>query len=317
MLIATGLLISVLIAASIPASLPPQYNSDLEDARNALKEFINHKQLLREQHFTPSPTEEPRKRQAQQRGSLLHQSPEQHTYQSQPGTSSTVPSKKECAQDGCIETMCSEGRCTTEISVGESGTRCDPRNDQCAPELCCLTKNTLQFPVCVPFPAEGEQCTIQTSDLSKGFTVELTTMDLPQYCHCAEGLVCTNKGFNLISTCEKPDDVLDLTSYRGESLLQPIVYMDGDLPYDKDIFPWAMHNGHLSAEDLPRAAEESEKKAENEFKILGEDMVDHLEDESLQLEKEQEEPAEPSQHEFEELKQLANQMSQNLDPGIY
>ncbi|MEE6482846.1 hypothetical protein FKM82_013365 [Ascaphus truei] len=225
----------------------------------------------------------------------------------------------ECHRDNecCFGNLCVWGRCTEAVSVGNSGKRCDPSKDQCSPGLCCTKTDSLAFPVCAPFPAEGEPCRRQTSNLLRLLWGSVTGVG-PGYCPCAEGLVCTNKGFNLISTCEKPDDVLDFTTYRGESLFQPIARR-GEEPtyYDTDLMPWPMQDDHLAVVDLPRAAEESDREAKDALKILSEDLADDLEDESLHMAEHAVEPADPSQIDFQELKQLASQMGQYFGPGFY
>ncbi|KAM4704078.1 uncharacterized protein WCC33_012522 [Rhinophrynus dorsalis] len=224
----------------------------------------------------------------------------------------------ECQQDEecCPGKRCSWGRCKRENSVGDSGTRCDPMNDQCPSGFCCSMIETIPYPVCVPFPTEGQQCRSQASKFLQ--LLNLASDTDSEYCPCAEGLVCTNKGFNLISTCDTPDDVLDFTTYRGASLFQPVERRDDEMTYyDADLEPWSMQDDHLGVVELPRAAEESAREARNPFKVFSENMGENLEDESLHLEQHADVQDDPSQLEFQELKQIANQMEQYLGPDFY
>ncbi|XP_063293184.1 dickkopf-related protein 4-like [Pelobates fuscus] len=186
-------------------------------------------------------------------------------------------------------------------SNDENETRCGTGKDPCAPGFCCSRTEMSQFPVCIPFPAEGDQCGNQ---LINFFGEGSAFGPLSGYCTCTEGLVCTSKGLFLSPTCEKPDDVLDFTAYRSEHILQTLA-------------PWTVKYDNL-AMGLPKAAVESGREAENAFNMLGDVRVGSLESEkNMQFEEHVNEPSEPSQVEFQELKQLAKHMGQFLGPGFY
>ncbi|KAM8927762.1 uncharacterized protein RCH25_008043 [Pelodytes ibericus] len=223
---------------------------------------------------------------------------------------------QECAQDGdcSVGQMCAWGQCSEGDGIDDRGLRCDPTNDQCSNGFCCSNTESLEFPTCIPFPTEGEQCRSQTSGLLTLINPGSAFESFLGFCPCAEGLVCTNKGGKLLPTCERPDEVLDFTAYQGESLFQPLIRRDDELTYyDVDLTPWTSQDDLLAVVDLPRAVEESEREAEKAFKVLGEDIVDSLEGESLQFD----EAFSPSQLDFQELKQLAKQTGQYLGPGLY
>ncbi|OCT70891.1 hypothetical protein XELAEV_18037816mg [Xenopus laevis] len=167
-----------------------------------------------------------------------------------------------------------------------------------------------KLPVCAPFPAEGERCRIQPISLFNLLQTDSTAESELSYCPCAAGLVCTNNGFNLISTCEKPEEVLDFTTYGTESLLQPLVRRDEELTYyDSDLIPWPSQPDQLMV-NLPRAAEESARESEHVLKALSEDVAGNLEEESLHLDQHTHEQPDPSPLEFLELKQLAKNIGQ-------
>lgn len=231
------------------------------------------------------------------------------------------PKEMECEQDGecCFGHTCVWGRCSDDEGVvGGNGTRCDPNNDHCAPGFCCSKPDTLLFPVCVPFPTEGDQCRSQASKFLNLINEGSAFETVSGFCPCAEGLVCANRGMKLFPTCEKPDDILDFTAYGGESILQPLVRRDEELSYyDTEQTPWTMQDDHLPVVDLSKAAEESEREAEKTFKALNEVKVGSLKDDNLKLGEHINEPTDPSQLELQAIKQLAKQMEQFLAPGFY
>ncbi|XP_041427541.1 dickkopf-related protein 3-like [Xenopus laevis] len=222
-----------------------------------------------------------------------------------------------CTEPGCQAErecppgmMCISGNCTEPVTDSGIGGKCDPNNDQCEPEFCCSKTEAGKLPVCAPFPAEGERCRIQPISLFNLLQTDSTAESELSYCPCAAGLVCTNNGFNLISTCEKPEEVLDFTTYGTESLLQPLVRRDEELTYyDSDLIPWPSQPDQLMV-NLPRAAEESARESEHVLKALSEDVAGNLEEESLHLDQHTHEQPDPSPLEFLELKQLAKNIGQ-------
>ncbi|KAE8593827.1 hypothetical protein XENTR_v10019336 [Xenopus tropicalis] len=229
-----------------------------------------------------------------------------------------IPDSQGCQADSeChLGMRCISGNCTEGVNVTGTGAECDPSNDQCAPEFCCSKTESGMLPLCAPFPAEGERCKIQPISLWNLLQMDSATGSDPGYCPCASGLVCTNKGFNLIYTCEKPDGVLDFTTYGGESLLQPLVRRDEELTYyDSDLIPWPSQPDQFI--DLPRAAEESARESKNVFKVLHAGAASDVEEESLLLDEHADEQPDPGQLEFQELKQLARQIGQYFGPDFY
>ncbi|XP_068097296.1 dickkopf-related protein 3-like isoform X2 [Hyperolius riggenbachi] len=223
----------------------------------------------------------------------------------------------ECQQDEecCSRQVCSWGRCTEGLSAGTGGARCDPAEEQCAPGFCCSKTDVHPFPVCVPLPSEGEQCYSQSSSLLELLTAGADYSALT-YCPCAEGLVCSSKG-NLVSTCEKPDEVVDFTNYRDDSPFQPVVRREEELTYyDTDLVPWPSQDDQLAFVDFPRAAEETED-TEAKNGQLNAGIGDHLEEDNLELDDHVDKPEDPSQVDFQELKRLASEMGQYFGAGFY
>ncbi|XP_073427104.1 dickkopf-related protein 3-like isoform X1 [Dendrobates tinctorius] len=220
-------------------------------------------------------------------------------------------------EECCHGWVCALGKCTERLSTESSRARCDLTEDQCAPGFCCSTRDTLPFPICLPLPSEGEQCRTQTSSLLKFITFG-ADYDLGlQRCPCAEGLVCTRKG-NLISTCEKPDEVIDFTSYREDPLFQPIVRRDEELNYyDADLVPWPYQGDQISFADFPKTSEVNERYVRRDLQIFNTDSGDDLKEENLNFDDHVDEPGDPSEADFQELKQLASEMGQYFGPGFY
>ncbi|XP_075695987.1 uncharacterized protein LOC142662044 isoform X2 [Rhinoderma darwinii] len=227
--------------------------------------------------------------------------------------------EKLCQQNEecCPGWVCALSKCTERLSAGSGGARCDLTGDQCAPGFCCSRTETLPVSVCLPLPSEGEQCRAQTSNLLKllTFGADYDLGLLP--CPCAEDLVCTSKG-NLISTCEKPDEIIDFTNYREDSFFQPLVRRDEELSYyDADLVPWPSQDDQLPFVDFPRRGEVSESDVRNDFQIFNTDMGDELKEEILHFDDHEDEPDDPSEADFQELKQLASEMGQYFGPGFY
>ncbi|KAM3921648.1 dickkopf-related protein 3-like [Leptodactylus fuscus] len=223
-----------------------------------------------------------------------------------------------CQQDEecCRGWVCALSKCTERFSSKSGGARCD-LTDQCAPGFCCYRPEQLPFSVCMPLPFEGEQCHIQTSNLLKLLTFGAGYDMGLQPCPCAEGLVCTNKR-SLISTCEKPDEVIDFTNYREDSLFQPLVRRDEDMSYyDADLVPWPSQDDQLAFIDFQKKGEVNEKDIRNDFQIFSADMSESLKEENLQFDDHVDEPGDPSEADFQELKQLASEMGQYFGPGTY
>ncbi|CAI5790685.1 Dickkopf_N domain-containing protein [Podarcis lilfordi] len=209
----------------------------------------------------------------------------------------------------CLGYLCVWGRCAKGVSRGESGTRCDPRRDKCAQGLCCTTSNSLSFPVCTPYPKEGEVCRIPTSSLFglMGWG-SLTAFPRPsQYCPCAQGLKCRAKRYTTVSTCENPENSVDISRPDQQlSFYQPILMRrDKEDAYYDDY----VQDGQLALVNLPRSPYSMEDIGQP--KGLSEDYY-----EKRQLPWE-EDVADPKQADFQELKQLANEMGQYIGPGFY
>ncbi|XP_028559923.2 dickkopf-like protein 1 isoform X4 [Podarcis muralis] len=209
----------------------------------------------------------------------------------------------------CLGYLCVGGRCAKGVSRGQSGTRCDPRRDKCAQGLCCTASNSLSFPVCTPYPKEGEVCQIPTSSLFglMGWG-SLTAFPRPsQYCPCAQGLKCRAKRYTTVSTCENPENSVDISRPDQQlSFYQPILMRRDkeDAYYDDSV-----QDGQLALVSLPRSPYSMEDIGQP--KGLSEDY-----DEKRQLPWE-EDMADPKQADFQELKQLANEMGQYIGPGFY
>lgn len=123
---------------------------------------------------------------------------------------------------------------------------------------------------------------------------------------------------NLISTCEKPDDVIDFTNYREDSLFQPMVRREEELTYyDSDLVPWPSQDDQLAFADFLKTSEVIERDVRNDFQIFNADMGDDLKEENLHFDDQVDEPVDPSEADFQELKQLASEMGQYFGPGFY
>ncbi|KAM4015492.1 dickkopf-related protein 3-like isoform 2-T2 [Anomaloglossus baeobatrachus] len=224
-----------------------------------------------------------------------------------------------CQQDEecCPGWVCALSKCTERLSTESSRARCDPAEDQCAPGYCCSRTETLPFPICLLLPSEGDQCRSQSSILLKLITFGADYDLGVTHCPCAEGLVCTSKG-NLISTCEKPDEVIDFTNYREDSLFQPIVQRDEMLNYyDADLVSWPTQDDQLAFADFPKIGKVKKRDVRNDFQIFNTDSGDDLKEENLNFDDHVEEPGDPSEADFQELKQLASEMGQYFGPGFY
>ncbi|XP_066487481.1 dickkopf-like protein 1 [Tiliqua scincoides] len=218
-----------------------------------------------------------------------------------------------CQNDGecCLGYLCVWGKCTEGVSRGESGTRCDPRQEECAPGLCCTPSNSLPFPVCAPHPKEGEACRNRRGTLLGliGWGSLATFAKPGQYCPCAQGLKCRTKRYATISTCEKPEDSLAGNNLGLQlSFFQPVLMRRDKEDYYDD----AGQDGQLAIVNLPRGSYSME--GIGQAKGLSE-----VYDEKRQSpwEEEMEEMDDPNPSDFQELKQLADQMGQYFGPGFY
>ncbi|XP_069493132.1 dickkopf-related protein 3-like [Ambystoma mexicanum] len=223
------------------------------------------------------------------------------------------PANTEC----CLGYQCAWGRCA-RVTRGESGTRCDPRRDECVPGLCCTLHKSLPFPVCAMPPGEGDKCEIPYGSLLKVIAWGAPASSTKGYCPCSQGLVCTNKGFNPFSTCEKPERKSGFVDIRKAPFVQAIIRRDEELAdYDAEPLPWQLQGGQLAVVDLPGAAEESENEARESIKRLREDLEGGIGEQILPLDGYIEDAMGPSQLDFKELKKLANDMGQYFGPGFY
>ncbi|KAG8567909.1 hypothetical protein GDO81_013829 [Engystomops pustulosus] len=224
-----------------------------------------------------------------------------------------------CQQDEecCHGWVCALSKCTELPSIESGGARCDLIKDQCAPGFCCSRTERLPFPVCLALPAEGEQCRTQSSNLLKLITFG-ADYDLGlQRCPCSEGLVCTSKG-SLISTCEKPNEVIDFTNFREDTFFQPLVRRDEELNYyDADLVPWPSQDDQLAFVDFQKRDEVNVRDLRNDVEIFNADIGDDLKDENLHFDDHIDEPNDPSEADFQELKQLASEMGQYFGPSLY
>ncbi|XP_069802779.1 dickkopf-related protein 3-like [Dendropsophus ebraccatus] len=223
-----------------------------------------------------------------------------------------------CQQDEecCPGWVCALSKCTERLIAESGGARCELTEDQCAAGFCCSRTDRLPFPVCLPLPSEGEQCRTQASNFLKLITFGADYSLGLQYCPCAEGLVCTSKG-KVISTCEKPDEVIDFTNYREDSFLEPMVRRDEELSYyDADLVPWASPDDQLAFVDFPKGGDISERDVRNDFQMFSADIDDGLKEDNLHFDGHVEEPGDPSEGDFQELKQLASEMGQYFGPSF-
>ncbi|XP_054851494.1 dickkopf-like protein 1 [Eublepharis macularius] len=207
-----------------------------------------------------------------------------------------------CQNDGecCLGSLCVWGKCAEGVSQGESGTRCDPNQDKCAQGLCCTTSKAFSFPVCAPYPKEGEAC--QTPSTTFFRLMVWDNQAAFAKCPCAQGLECRSKRYT-ISTCEKPEDGVDINSL-GELLpiFQPILTnLDKEEAYYDD----SRQDGQLAIVSLPKGPYSKEDAG------LSEDY------DEKRLFPWEEERNDPNQSDFQELEQLANQMGQYFGPGFY
>ncbi|KAM9299417.1 dickkopf-related protein 3-like [Gastrophryne carolinensis] len=292
-----GLFVILLSTSSSPASLSVEEHSTPDEARLALDGFSISSQVKLCNDSSDCPKN-------------------QYCYSSHypPECLQCKGNEMDCGQDEecCSEQVCSWGRCTEGLSSGAGGTRCDPAEEQCAPGFCCSKTETNPFPECVPLLSEGDPCHIQTSSLLKPLSFGVDYGASLGYCSCAEGLVCSSRG-NLISTCEKPDDIVDFTNYRDDPLFPTIVRREEDLTYyDTDLVPWPGQDDQLGFVDFGRAAEEAEAKLQ-----LSADEANHLEEDNIQLEDHADKPEDPSQVDFQELKRLASEMGQYFGADFY
>ncbi|XP_078511208.1 dickkopf-like protein 1 isoform X1 [Lissotriton helveticus] len=224
-----------------------------------------------------------------------------------------------CQRDAecCLGNLCVWGRCAG-TTRGESGTSCDPLRDECAEGLCCTHQKSFPSPVCALPPTEGEECKSPYGSFLRMITWGTQGSSTKGYCPCAKGLVCTNKGFNPSSTCEKKERKSGFVDIRKAPFLHPIIRRDEELTdYDTDPLPWQLQDGQLAVVDVPQAAEESENEARDAIKRLREDLADGFEEEPLPIDRSIEDDMGPSQLEFEELNHLANEMGQYFGPGFY
>ncbi|XP_077168681.1 dickkopf-related protein 3-like [Paroedura picta] len=210
-----------------------------------------------------------------------------------------------CLKDGecCLGYLCVWGKCAEGVSQGESGTRCDPNRDECASGLCCATSSSLSFPVCAPYPKEGEACQTPSTTFFglMGWGNQAAFAKSGQYCPCAQGLQCRSKRY-AVSTCEKPENSMEINSLSEQlPVLQPILLnRNKEEAYYGDSRP----EGQLAIVSLPRglySMEDAELSEDYEEKRLSP----------------WEERDDPNRSDFQELEQLADQMGQYFGPGFY
>ncbi|XP_025052251.1 dickkopf-like protein 1 isoform X1 [Alligator sinensis] len=210
-----------------------------------------------------------------------------------------------CQRDGecCLGYLCVWGKCTAGVSRGEGGTRCDPLQDECAPGLCCISYAFFPFPICAPYLTEGEVC--QSLD---GTLLSLMAWEglgrSGQYCPCAQELMCRSNGFGMTSTCQRPEGNEDFGRLGQQlSFFQPsMVRRDEEVAYyDTNALPWQLQDAQMVVDT-------------GHIKKPREELTDDYEGENLLLDKD---TNNPDQLNFQELKQLANQMGQYFGPGFY
>ncbi|XP_053119113.1 dickkopf-like protein 1 isoform X2 [Hemicordylus capensis] len=217
-----------------------------------------------------------------------------------------------CRKDGecCLGYLCVWGKCAEGVSRGESGTRCNPRREECAQGLCCTLSNSTPFPVCTPYPKEGEACQFPSGTLlgRMGWGRLAAFAKPSQYCPCAQGLKCGTKRYSTVSTCEKPEDNVDISNLGLQLPFFQSILIRRDKE-DADYDNSRQDGGELAIVNMPRGLYTMEDIGQ--AKQLSEDY-----DEKGQLPWE-EDMDNPNQPDFQELKQLANQMGQYIGPGFY
>ncbi|XP_042330415.1 dickkopf-like protein 1 [Sceloporus undulatus] len=209
----------------------------------------------------------------------------------------------------CLGYLCVWGKCTEDVSHGESGTRCDPHQEECAQGLCCTFSNSLPFPICTPQPKEGEKCQIPSGTfLALMGWGSLEAFAKPkEHCPCAQGLKCRTKRYSMISTCEKSEKRLDISNPDQQmSFFQPILTRQNK---DDDYYDDFRQDGQMDILNLSRGPSSMEEISQT--KGLSEDY-----DEMRQSSWEKD-IAYLNQPEFQELKELADEMGQDWRPGFY
>ncbi|KAH0626541.1 hypothetical protein JD844_001586 [Phrynosoma platyrhinos] len=216
-----------------------------------------------------------------------------------------------CQNNGecCLGYLCVWGKCTEGVSRGERGTRCDPHREECAQGLCCTSSNYHPFPICTPQPKEGEICQIPSGTFFAlmGWGSLEAFAKPKEYCPCAQGLKCRTKRDSMISTCEKPEKRLDISNSDQQiSFFQPILMRRNK---EDDYYDDFRQDGQMDILNLPRRASSMEDI--NQSKGLSEDY-----DEKRQSPW-KEDITNLNQPEFQELKELADEMGQYWGPGFY
>ncbi|XP_072832771.2 dickkopf-like protein 1 [Pogona vitticeps] len=221
------------------------------------------------------------------------------------------PAEKTCQDDKecCLGYLCVWGQCREGVSRGESGTRCDPHREECAQGLCCATSDSLLFPLCTPYPKEGELCQIPRKTLLglMGWNNLEAFAKSKHYCPCAQGLMCRTERYVVVSTCEKPDNSADISSLgQQRSLFQPILMRQEkeDAYYDD-----SAQDDQFAIVNLPRDPYSMDK-------------IDQSKDLSEKYDKNSQFPGEKEmahsiQPDFQELKQLATEMGQYFGTDFY
>uniref|UniRef100_A0ACB8EWA8 Uncharacterized protein n=2 Tax=Sphaerodactylus townsendi TaxID=933632 RepID=A0ACB8EWA8_9SAUR len=212
----------------------------------------------------------------------------------------TCQKDEEC----CLGYLCVWGKCAEGVSRGESGTRCDPNQEECSPGLCCTASNALSFPLCVPYPKEGEECQTPSANFfgMMGWGSQSAFAKSGKYCPCAKGLQCRRKRYT-ISTCEKLENSVDVNNLGGQLLdFEPILMnRDKEEAYYDD----SRQDGPLAIVSLPKGPYYMEDAG------LSEDY------EEKRLSPWEGSRDDPNQSDFLELEHLADQMGQYFGPGFY
>lgn len=171
-------------------------------------------------------------------------------------------SQEKCSRDGecCEEEVCAWGFCTNEITKGENGTFCETQQD-CNPGLCCAVQPNSLFPMCTPWPTEGEKCHDPSSKLLDVITWEMESESVLDRCPCAAGLTCQLQSDDLVSVCQKPSISEETRRNDKEDALEmedlPIfseIPIEAFNDYDKSNIIEAMNN---ELEDLEKDISET------------------------------------------------------------
>nr|XP_056719293.1 dickkopf-like protein 1 [Euleptes europaea] len=212
----------------------------------------------------------------------------------------TCQKDEEC----CLGYLCVWGKCAEGVSRGDSGTRCDPNREACSPGLCCTATSSLSFPVCAPYPKEGEACQAPSTTFFglMGWGSQAAFAKSGKYCPCAQGLQCRSKR-HAISTCEKLEDSADVSSLGKQlPVFQPLLT---NRDKEEAFYDDSRQDGPLAIVSLPRGPYYMEDAGLSE---------DYEEKRLLPWEGDRDDP---NRSDFQELEHLADQMGQYFGPGFY